>query len=279
MENLAFNHYGKAMVRVLRVKRDGAFHEVAEWDTDTMVEGGQDASYLSDDNSAIVPTDTIKNTVTALAYDLEELTRDGFALALAKHFVTRYAHLTACDVEVREKLWVRMAPGGVPHPHSFIRNSNGKFFSRVRCQRDGGAVKRSAGILGFVILKTTESGFVGYSNCEFTTLKETTDRIFSTSLDAVWDFSGDAADLDAAVLEPILEVFATTYSPSVQRTLYLMGEAVLRACPGIERIKFTMPNKHYLNIDLTKLGRPEGQKKVFLPTEEPFGYIEAVIAR
>jgi urate oxidase len=130
-----------------------------------------------------------------------------------------------------------------------------------------------------VILKTTESGFVGYSNCEFTTLKETTDRIFSTSLDAVWDFSGDAADLDAAVLEPILEVFATTYSPSVQRTLFLMGEAVLRACPGIERIKFTMPNKHYLNIDLTKLGRPEGQKKVFLPTEEPFGYIEAVVER
>ena len=34
-----------------------------------------------------------------------------------------------------------------------------------------------------------------------------------------------------------------------------------------------------LNIDLAKVGRPEGQKKVFLPTDDPFGYIEAVISR
>jgi urate oxidase len=200
-------------------------------------------------------------------------------LALAEHFISRYAHLTACDVEVREKSWTRMITNGQPHPHSFIRDANGKFFSRVCYQRDGGAVKRSAGILGFVILKTTESGFIGFSKCELTTLKETTDRIFSTSLDAVWDYDGTAADLDQVALDSILEVFANTYSPSVQRTLYLMGEAVLKKCPGVTRIKLTMPNKHYLNLDLSKLGRPEGQKKVFLPTDDPFGYIEAIVAR
>jgi len=49
--------------------------------------------------------------------------------------------------------------------------------------------------------------------------------------------------------------------------------------PGLLRIKLTMPNTHYLNIDLTKVGRPAGQKKVFLPTSDLFGCIEAVVAR
>lgn len=279
MPILEYNHYGKGMVRVLRVQKDGDIHSVSEWETYALVEGGQEANYLSDDNSAIVPTDTVKNTVTALAHDLEDVTRDGFALAVAKHFVTKYAHLTACDTDVSEKTWIRYAPAGKPHPHTFIRDSNGRFYSKARYEKDGGTVKRSAGVKGFVIMKTTESGFVGYPVCEYTTLQETTDRIFSTSLDAEWEYIGDAADLDQRVIDSILEVFAGTYSPSVQRTMYQMGEAVLAACPGIARIKFTMPNKHYLNIDLTKLGRPEGQKKVFLPTDDPFGYIEAVIAR
>lgn len=279
MAYLEYNHYGKGMVRVLRVRRNAEVHDVAEWETYALVEGGQEGNYLSDDNSAIVPTDTVKNTVTALAHDLEDATRDAFALAVAKHFVTHYGHLTACDTEVTEKTWVRMTPGGKPHPHCFVRDSNGKFYSKARYEREGGTVKRSAGVKGFVIMKTTESGFVGYPKCEYTTLKETTDRIFSTSLDAEWEYIGDAADLDKPVLDSILEVFSGTYSPSVQRTMYQMGEAVLAACPGVARIKFTMPNKHYLNIDLTALGRPEGQKKVFLPTDDPFGYIEAVIAR
>jgi len=275
---LEYNHYGKRMVRLLRVKRDGANHEVAEWDADALLEGDLDGSYLSDDNSSVVPTDTVKNTILGLTHDLEDATRDGFAKALAEHFIAKYSHLTACDVEVRERLWTRMAPGGQPHGFSFVRDSNGQPFSQVRAER-GQASKRSGGIRGFVILKTTESGFIGYPKCDYTTLPETADRILATSMDAVWDYAGDAADLGPQALDAMLKVFTETYSPSVQNTLYLMGEAALAACPGLARVKLTMPNKHYLNIDLAKIGRPAGQKKVFLPTDDPFGYIEAVIAR
>ncbi len=275
---LEYNHYGKRMVRLLRVTRGGEVHEVAEWDADTLLEGDLDGSYLSDDNTSVVPTDTVKNTILALAHDLPDATRDGYAAALAGHFLSKYGHLTACDVEVRERKWARMAPGGQPHPISFVRDSNGQPFSKVRLDRGKPAV-RSGGIRGFVILKTTESGFVGYPKCDYTTLPETTDRILSTSMDAEWTYEGEAADAGAIVLDAMLKVFTETYSPSVQNTLYLMGEAALAAFPGISRIKLTMPNKHYLNIDLAKIGRPEGQKKIFLPTDDPFGYIEAVITR
>lgn len=266
------------MVRVLRVKRNGGTHEVAEWEADVLLEGDLDSSYLSDDNSGVVPTDTVKNTVLALAHDLEDASRDAFARALAEHFVNRYGHLTACDAEVRERLWTRMAPGGKAHPHSFVRDANGMPFSKVRAERGKPSV-RSGGIRGFVIMKTTESGFVGYPKCELTTLPETTDRVLATSMDAAWDYAGETADVGPKLIDAMLKVFSGTYSPSVQRTLFQMAEAALAACPGISGIKLTMPNKHYLSLDLTKLGRPAGQKKVFLPTDDPFGYIQAVVTR
>jgi urate oxidase len=278
MSRLEFNHYGKHAVRLLRVKRNGTRHEVAEWQVNALLEGDLAGAYLSEDNSSVVPTDTVRNTILALAHDLEDVTRDGFALALAKHFPAKYSHLTACDAEVTESVWTRMTPGGTPHDHCFVRDANGRPFSRVRFEK-GGAVKRSSGIRELVIMKTTESGFVGYPKCDLTTLPETTDRILATSLNAEWEFADDSADVDTAVMDAMLKVFSGTYSPSVQRTLYLMGEAALEAVPGLARIKLTMPNKHYLNIDLSKVGRPPGQKKVFLPTDDPFGYIEAVVAR
>jgi urate oxidase len=277
MSCLEFNHYGKHAVRLLRVKRHGTLHDVAEWQANVLLEGDLAGSYLSDDNSSVVPTDTVKNTVLALAHDLEEATRDGFAVALAKHFPAKYGHITACDVEVSESLWTRMSPGGAPHGHCFLRDANGRPFSKVRAER--GSLKRSSGLNGFVIMKTTESGFAGYPKCDLTTLPETSDRILATSLNAEWEFADESADVDAAVLDAMLKVFSETYSPSVQRTLFQMGEAALAAVPGLARIKLTMPNKHYLNIDLTRLGRPAGQKKVFQPTDDPFGYIEAIVAR
>lgn len=278
MRSLEFDHYGKHAVRLLRVRRSETLHEVAEWQANVLLEGDLAGSYLSDDNSSIVPTDTVKNTILALAHDLEDATRDDFALALAQHFPATYGHLTACDAEVIESAWTRMAPGGMPHEHCFLRNANGKPFSKVRVEK-GSAVKRSAGFRDFVLMKTTQSGFAGFAKCDLTTLPETTDRILATSMNAEWDFSDDSADADAAVLDAMLKVFSSTYSPSVQRTLFLMGEAALEAVPGVSRIKLTMPNKHYLNLDLSKLGRPAGQTKVFLPIDDPFGYIEAIIAR
>lgn len=276
--NLESNHYGKRVVRLLRVTREEIIHHVAEWEADALLEGDLAGSYLSDDNSSVVPTDTVKNTILALAHDLETATRDEFALAVGRHFLKKYDHLTACDVEVREKLWTRMNIEGLPHQHSFTRNANGQPFSKVRVERDGAETLKS-GIRGFVVLKTTQSGFAGFPRCDLTTLPETHDRILSTSFDAEWDYLGETTSLGTEVITLMLKIFAETYSPSVQRTLFLMGEAALEAFPALKSIKLTMPNKHYLNIDLAKVGRPEGQKKVFLPTDDPFGYIEAVISR
>jgi urate oxidase len=57
-----------------------------------------------------------------------------------------------------------------------------------------------------------------------------------------------------------------------------MGQAVIDGVDVVTSITLTMPNKHHLPIDLSKFGL-ENRNEIFVATEEPFGLIEATIAR
>ena len=95
----------------------------------------------------------------------------------------------------------------------------------------------TSGIAGFTFLKSTESGWDKYVKDSYTTMKETRDRICATSMDARWHgaaFRPTIAAANALILRTMLEVFATTYSESVQDSLYRMGMAALAAVPEID---------------------------------------------
>lgn len=227
-----------------------------------------------------MPRDTVKNTVHALDYDALGTCRTSFAQLLGRHFLAHYLHLDGVSVELRARRWSRLKVTNDGQAHSFVAEGNGEWFCRGEFVRDGREIL-SAGIRNHLIMKTTESGFEGHAQCELTTLPGTKDRILATRLTAEWRFAAQARDYGAAdreVLQAAEEVLAGTYSPSVQRTLFQIGEAALAAFPGIERIALTLPNVHFLGLDLTKLGRP-GNDCLFLPTDEPYGQIEAVVVR
>ena len=76
----------------------------------------------------------------------------------------------------------------------------------------------------------------------------------------------------------ILEAFCDHYSPSVQFTLHHMGKAVLDARPEVERISFSLPNKHHLLYDLERFGL-ENKNEIFHATNEPYGLIEGTVER
>ena len=276
---LAENRYGKQRVRVLKVFRSLDRHAVKELTVSCLLRGDFEAPHLGPDNSPVVPTDTVRNTIHILAKDLLTENSEAFALQLAGHFLVKYAHVTGVDVDLSERVWQRMEIDGQPHAHSFVERGQGTPVVSVQRTRD--AVTLASGITGLLVMKTTESGFSGYPQCDFTTLPETNDRIMATSIDAKWTFTttetaGPA--VNAVVLTAIDRVFATTWSPSVQRTLFLMGEAVLEAVPVLSQIEFNLPNKHYLPLDLSRFGR-ENDGEVFLPTDEPHGQIEAIVRR
>lgn len=276
---LESHRYGKARVRVLKILRKGKTHNIKEIDVAAMLEGDFESSYLAGDNTEVVPTDTIKNTINVLAKDQLDEEIEPFAIALGQHFLKLYKQVSTARIDISERDWRRMEIDQKPHPHSFVAGGDSKMFTRVVCTRDSQTVE--SGIRDLVILKSTESGFANYPKDEFTTLPETSDRILATSFSATWTYQKQPAryrDNNDKIISVMLKVFANNYSPSAQTTLFQMGTAALEVCREISRISLAMPNKHYLLINLSPFGR-ENKNEVFTPTEEPHGQIEAVVVR
>lgn len=278
---LVDHRYGKSRVRVMKVLRDGATHTIKELDAAVALSGDFETSYTlpEGDNSRVVATDTMKNTVNVLAHEHLGHENERFALTLGGHFLTRYAQVKEVRVELAERVWNRLQIGEEPHAHSFLQAENAQPFTRLMISAD--EQRLESGVRDLLILKTTGSGFEGFPRCEFTTLPETNDRIFATALEATWRWAGEPADYaaaNAAIVAAMLKPFAENYSPSVQTTLFAMGTAALAACAEISEITLAMPNKHCLLINLQPFGR-ENCNELFVPTDEPHGQIEATIAR
>lgn len=276
---LVTNCYGKSRVRVMKIIREGSRHTIKELNVAVELSGDFESSYTKADNSLVVPTDTMKNTVHALAGEHLGLETERFVGTLATHFVAKYPQVWRAVVEADERVWTRMPEGAEGHPHAFIGAEQPRPFSVATAS--AGSLTLRSGISDLLILKSTQSGFEGFAKCELTTLPETQDRIFATSLSATWHWGEAPADYgsaNATIREALLAPFAQNYSASVQATLFEMGEAALRACPEIERIDLEMPNKHCLPIDLSRFGL-ENRNAVFLPTDEPHGLIKATLSR
>jgi urate oxidase len=273
---LSHNAYGKAGVRVLKVLRNGARHSIKELEVSVILQGNFGASYTENDNSSVVPTDTIKNTVQVLAFKHLGEETEPFGVVLAEHFVTKYAQVESARVTIREKPWKQrtilnaanywMEDGGVP----IVEVTHKKGETTVR-----------SGIEDLLILKTSGSGFEGFAKDELTTLPETKDRILATKLEAIWTYCDKPPSYfhsNGKIIRAILDIFAGTYSPSVQATLYQMGKAALSEAPEIDEITLTLPNKHYLPANLAPFGL-KNSNELFIPTNEPYGKIHGTITR
>ncbi len=279
MPKLVSHRYGKARVRVLKILRNGATHTIKEIEVAALLEGDFAASYTAGDNTKVVATDTIKNTINVLAKEhlADEVER--FAVLLGEHFVKKYSQVRSAKIDILERDWRRMEIAGQPHPHSFVSGGEARMFARVVCDRDSPTMQ--SGIRDLVILKSTGSGFENYPKDEFTTLRETSDRILATSFSATWTWKKlpkNCRETNESILSAMLKVFAEKFSPSAQTTLFQMGEAALAVCPDIVHVDLAMPNKHCLRIDLTPFGL-ENKNEVIVPIDEPHGQIEASVAR
>jgi urate oxidase len=274
------NHlYGKARVRVLKVMREGATHSLKELDVQVMLHGDFDASYTKADNRLVVATDSMKNTVNVFAKEKLGAESEEFGTGLAEHFIRTYAHVDRVEVSMSEHCWEHMIIAGQPHPHSFAERGAARLTARIVNSRNGTVVE--SGIEDLLILKSTASGFEDFLRDRFTTLPKTSDRIFATKLKAVWTFDRKPASYAATnqkILDAMLKTFAENFSPSVQATLFQMGEAALQAAPEVQKIHLVMPNKHCLLINLAPFGL-ENKNELFLPTDEPHGQIEGTVER
>jgi len=277
--SLSSQSYGKCGVRLTRVSRDGVEHSLVELTADICLEGDFDAAYTDADNRLVIPTDTMKNTVYALAKKRGVANIESFGRILADHFIDRFDHVRRATVHLSEQPWQRITIDGVASPHAFTGCSTERFHSTVT--NDGQSVETKSGLTGLVVLKTTNTGFSGFLRDEYTTLPDVDDRIFATAISADWKYRVNDADWTQCrdvIRQALLQVFATHKSLSVQQTLLIMGSAAIDGCDAISEISLSMPNQHRLLVDLEPFGLENGNE-VFVPTDEPFGLINGTVQR
>jgi len=277
---LGKNSYGKSEVRLVKVKRDPDRHEIWDLRVDVALEGNFEAAHLEGDNSRLLATDTMRNTVYALAKDHLTGSIEEFGLRLVDHFLEAGPTVERARVRITEFPWNRVEVNGHGHEHSFVRGSGER---EAEITGDVSGDRRvGAGLDNLFVLKTTQSGWEDFYRERFTTLPDTDDRILATIVTASWSYAG-SADLDfdrlwRGVRDRILATFTDHYSPSVQSTLYRIGKAVLEEFPEIERIHLSFPNKHHLLFDLEPFGM-ENDNEIFHATSEPYGLIEGTVER
>ena len=276
---LGDNQYGKAETHVVRVTKKGSVHDIKDMTVSVMLAGDFAGTHLTGDNSKVVPTDSQKNAVFALAKESPIGEIEDFALRLARQFVRDQASVQRARVSISEQPWTRINAGAKPHPHAFERAGSEQRLTTVTCTRDSEWVV--SGVSELTLLKTTGSEFWGYPKDRYTTLPETHDRVLATAVEARWRYARADVDWNVARAEArrlIVETFATKHSLSLQQSLYEMGEAVLEARQEIAEIRFTMPNKHHFVVDLQPFGL-ENDNEVFYASDRPYGLIEGTVTR
>lgn len=279
---LTAHQYGKAETRVVRIVRDTPRHEIKDLNVSTALRGAFDAAYLEGDQSAVLPTDSQKNTAFAYASHGVPST-EAYALALARHFVDDVAPVDAARVDVEEYAWTRVTVDGREHDHTWVRAGGEVRTTAVTVEGTGDdrTVAVVSGVRDLVVLKSTGSEFRGFLTDPYTTLPETDDRILATSLVVQWRYAGADADWDAVyatIRTTLLEQFAQVHSLALQQTLWHMGAAVLERVPEVVEVRLAAPNKHHLLADLAPFGL-DNPGEVFHAADRPYGLIEAVLAR
>ena len=271
--------YGKSRVRLVQLTRRSDRHDLCDLTIAIRFQGDYDESYAAGDNSAVLPTDTMKNTVYALAATERVREAESFGLRLARHFRDRNPRLERVRIDIGEHAWGRIASGDRESGQAFVRKGPETRTSTIEADRAGATVE--AGVADLVILKSAHSAFAGFPRDEYTTLPETHDRILATSLTATWHYRDLDVRFDTvwrAVHKTLLESFAEHHSASVQHTIHVMGQAVIDSVDEVAAIRLVMPNKHHLPVDLSRLGL-ENRNEIFTPTDEPHGLIEGTITR
>jgi len=226
----------------------------------------------------------MKNTVYFVARESTADSMEAYALDLIDYILPRNPQVSSAEVVIESTLWKRLTIDGAPFPTAFMRGSDERQTTRIS-KNNLGEVTIFSGLDRLTIMKTAQSGFVGYIKESLTTLPETTDRLFATALKAEWPYTPAAIEagigfnkVRAHLRDTLISTFARHDSLSVQQTLFAMGEAALAHTDIIAEIYMLMPNKHNLLVDLSRFGQAN-PNHIFVPTNEPHGTIEATVCR
>src|SRR5919112_4435724 len=109
---LGQNNYGKSEIRLVKVRRDVERHELWDLTVDVALEGDFEAAHVEGDNSGLLATDTMRNTVYALAKDHLAGDVEDFGIKLVEHFLQAGPKVEHVRISFVENLWDRIVVDG-----------------------------------------------------------------------------------------------------------------------------------------------------------------------
>eukprot|EP01104_Vermistella_antarctica_P000558 TRINITY_DN10711_c0_g1_i1.p1 TRINITY_DN10711_c0_g1~~TRINITY_DN10711_c0_g1_i1.p1 ORF type:complete len:315 (+),score=69.94 TRINITY_DN10711_c0_g1_i1:78-947(+) len=283
--SVTYNAHGKAAVKVVKVVREGSFHKLYQYTVMLVLSGKSlETSYTEGSNEFVVPTDTCKNLIYVIAKETPCLQPETYARDIAERALASWSHVEVVNVTVQQHPWSRIPVDGQEHKHSFFMNQRDERTAHIEASRSGASLK--GGFENLTVLKTTNSGFTGFPRCKYTSLPEMKDRILSTNVTCTWTFNQQGGKAGADLYQRVhdfvrsafLKEFASTYSVSVQKTLYDVCNKALVQFPELEKLKMTLPNKHHWLFDLEKIGI-KNDNEVFIAATDPFGVITCEVSQ
>jgi urate oxidase len=280
--SLSGNSYGKSRVRLLKLTRQPDRHDVKDLTVGVQFQGDFESSFVYGDNTRILPTDTIRNTVYAFArlYSVDPV--ENFGRTLAEHFLNEQPQISQVRVNIAEQSWRRVPYGGKPHASSFTPGATERRSATVNATRTASVVE--GGIENPVLMRTAGAGFENYLRDPLTTLQETEDRILAATADVSWTYSADSDEEIPfnvywyGVRVALIQTFVEHDSKSVQHTLYAMADAVLERYREISAISLSVAARSCAPVDLSPFGLGDNNE-VFLPLDDPRAIIDARVQR
>lgn len=288
--------YGKAKVKFLKVKKNATnpkVQEVLEASCQVLLRGDFDVAYTNADNSPVVPTDTVKNTILVEANNTDVWPIERFAAHLAKHLTSKYVQVKGVEVTIAQTRWIKYPVNGKVHDHSFRNEGPETRRTYLTYDKVSKQTCITSSVEDLSVLKSTGSMFYGFNQCDYTILKPTTDRILSTDVNASWVYKSQLKSLDDVfsmadegvfdrtyeiARETTLALFALENSPSVQATMYNMCHDILQKAPQTDKVSYKLPNNHYILYDLSWKGIANNTD-LFYPSSDPSGLINCTVGR
>jgi len=212
---------------------------------------------------------------------LEYISED-FAKELINYLLEHHSQISLVNINIARKAWSSIiTSNNVRHPTSFVQTSNEVQITTVKRSRHG-SFSIVSGLKDLKVIKTANSSFAHFYKDSLTTLPESTDRLFGTAIDANWTYDESSViDFDKTrqqIRSLMLDMFAEHESASVQHTLHDIGKYILNNVKSVNKIDLTMPNIHFLPVDLTRFGE-ENKNEIFMPIDDPHGYIQCSLSR
>lgn len=279
MNTLASHSYGASRIRLLRVTRRGDRHDLRDLAIAVSVEGDVAEAFTKGDNELLLPADTLRNTVNAIARDQSFIEIEQLGLALASHFMAHQPQFSRVRVELSEHPWVRLPVAG---------RAQGRAFSAAGSERRTATVTSNgtqtsvvAGIRGFEMMKTSGAAFEGYLTDQFTTLEAESDRILAVSADATWSYLHDEVAFGPyfqGIRDLLIEAFVQQPSRSGEHTAHAMASIVLSSYADVGDVTVRLTERSLPLIELGPFGL-DNPHVLFRPEDSPELTAEVTLSR